>query len=88
MPKIALINNKTSICENITIDNRPANQIFIEGYTAIDLKNTTVINWKWNESLNDFEEVETIGNGGIGYTYNFTNEILIAKKPEKPETIN
>ena len=79
MTILALINKITNICENVTSDNRPANEIIIEGYTVIDLDNTLTINWNWNESLNDFEEIEGIGNGGIGFVY--TNDKLVALKP-------
>jgi hypothetical protein len=85
MTKLALINNLTNICENVSSDNRPANEINIEGYTVLDLDNTLTINWNWNESLNDYEEVESIGNGGIGFVY--TNDKLVAVKPtEIPQT--
>jgi len=84
MTKLALINNNTNICENVTTDDRPANEINIEGYTVLDLDNTSVINYVWNETLNDFDEIESIGNGGIGSTY--LNGKLINKKPDKPET--
>jgi hypothetical protein len=79
MTKLALINNITNICENVSSDNRPANEINIHGYTVLDLEQTPVINWNWNESLNDYEEVESIGNGGIGFVY--TNDKLVAVKP-------
>ena len=82
MTKLAIINNITNICENVTSDTRPANQINIEGYTVLDLEQTSVINWNWNESLNNFEEVESIGNAGIGFVY--TEGKLIAVKPDKP----
>jgi hypothetical protein len=83
MTKLALINNITNICENVSSDNRSANEINIEGYTVLDLNNTSVINWNWNESLNDYEEVESIGNGGIGFIY--TDGKLVAVKPAIPE---
>ena len=53
MTQLALINNITNICENVTSDNRPANEINIEGYTVIDLEQTPIINWNWNEELKD-----------------------------------
>ena len=83
MTKLALINNITNICENVSSDDRPANEINIEGYTVLDLENTSTINWDWNESINDFEEIEGIGNGGIGFVY--TNGKLVAVKPAIPE---
>ena len=83
MTQLALINNITNICENVTSDNRTANEIIIEGYTVLDLDNTPVITWNWNESLNDYEEVESIGDGGIGFIY--TGGKLVAVKPAIPE---
>ena len=83
MTQLALINNITNICENVTSDNRPANEIIIEGYTVLDLSNTSVINWSFNESLNDYEEVKSIGDGGIGFIY--TDGKLVAVKPAIPE---
>ena len=82
MTRLAIINNITNICENVSYDTRPANEIIIEGYTVLDLDQTPVINWIWNETLNDYKEVENIGDGGIGYTY--SNGKLITPKPEKP----
>jgi len=82
MTQLALINNITNICENVTSDNRLVNEINIQGYTVLDLEQTLVINWNWNESLNDYEEVESIGNGGIGFIY--TDGKLIADKPATP----
>ena len=82
MTKLAIINNITNICENVSSDTRPANEINIQGYTVLDLDQTPVIHWNWNKTLNDYEEVETIASGGIGYTY--SNGKLIASKPEKP----
>jgi len=82
MTQLALINNITNICENVSSDDRQANEINIEGYTVLDLKQTPVINWNWNESLNDFEEVESIGNGGIGFIY--TDGKLAQVKPAIP----
>jgi hypothetical protein len=79
MTKLALINNITNICENISSDDRQANEINIEGYTVLDLDNTLTINWNWNEFLNDYEKVESIGDGGIGFIY--TDGKLVAVKP-------
>jgi hypothetical protein len=83
MTILALINNQTNICENVSLDTRPANEITITGYTVLDLKQTPVINWNWNEELKDFEQVENIGNGGIGFVY--TDGKLVEVKPAKPE---
>jgi hypothetical protein len=72
MTKLAIINNITKICENISSDNRQANEINIEGYTVLDLDNTSTITWSFNETLKDFEQFEGIGDGGIGLTTSIT----------------
>jgi hypothetical protein len=82
MTQLAIINNITNICENVSSDNRPAHEINIQGYTVIDLKQTPVITWNWNEELKDFEEIENIGDGGIGFVY--TDGKLVQVKPDKP----
>jgi hypothetical protein len=82
MTQLALINNITKICENVSSDDRQANEINIQGYTVLDLNNTSAITWSWNESLNDFEQFENIGNGGIGFIY--TDGKLEQIKPAIP----
>jgi hypothetical protein len=84
MTQLAIINNITKICENVSTDTRPANEINIEGYTVLDLDNTSIITWSFNESLNDFEQFENIGNGGIGFIY--TDGKLVQVKPAIPVT--
>ena len=83
MTQLAIINNITNICENVTSDNRPANEITIEGYTVLDLEKTPVITLTFNESLNDFDEVQNIGDGGIGFIY--TDGKLVQEKPAIPQ---
>jgi len=82
MTKLAIINNITNICENVSSDTIPANEINIQGYTVLDLEQTPVINWIWNKKLNDYEQLESIGNGGIGFIY--TNGKLVQVKPAIP----
>jgi hypothetical protein len=45
MTILALINNQTNICENVSLDTRPANEITIAGYTVLDLEQISVITW-------------------------------------------
>jgi hypothetical protein len=85
MTQLAIINNITKICENVSTDIRQANEINIEGYTVLDLEQTPIINWNWNESLNDYEEVENIGNGGIGFVY-IEGKLVAVKPTEIPQT--
>lgn len=60
MTILAWINKETNVCENTTVDDRPASKIKIDGYLILDL--------------------EAIGGGGIGDTWNGTCLI-------KPESI-
>jgi hypothetical protein len=82
MTQLAIINNITKICENVSTDTRSANEINIQGYTVLNLDNISVITWIWNKQLKDFEQFESIGNGGIGFIY--TDGKLVQVKPEKP----
>jgi hypothetical protein len=81
MKKLALINKSTNICENISLDRREAHQIIIDEFLVIDLEKTLVINWVWDDLLNDFKQIESKGNGGIGDL--FLNGTLIKTKLEK-----
>ena len=82
MTQLAIINNITKMCENVSLDDRQAKEINIEGYTVLDLDNTSAITWTFNEILNDFEQFEGIGNGGIGFIY--TDGKLVQVKPAIP----
>jgi hypothetical protein len=37
MTTLAWINTQTNVCENTTLDDRPASEIQIEGYLILDL---------------------------------------------------
>ena len=86
MTQLAIINNITNICENVSSDDRPANEINIQGYTVLDLEQTPVINWNWNEELNDYEQLESIGNGGIGFVYTDGKLVAVKKSTLQPTT--
>jgi hypothetical protein len=38
MTTLAWINTKTNVCENTTLDDRPASEIQIDGYLILDLE--------------------------------------------------
>ena len=78
---LAIINGNTNICENVTSDTRPLNEIILPPpYFAVDLANTPAIDWIWSNELNDWYEREFIGNGGIGDVWN--GQKLVQPKPE------
>lgn len=67
MPNLAIINRNTNICENVTSDPRPIEEIVLpEPYFVVDITTTHAIDWVWDETLNDWVSVEGVGNGGIG----------------------
>lgn len=81
MTNLAIINNQTNICGNVSSDPRPASEIQIEGYTVIDLSQTLAVNWEWNGT--EWVMIDqNLGEGGIGDTYE--NGKLIRPKPNDP----
>lgn len=77
MTTLAIIDTTTNTCVNVTLDDRNVSEIALPSpYIAIDLDATTSVNWvSQNEQL---VPVESIGSGGIGYTYE--NGKLVAPK--------
>jgi len=47
---LALINTQTNVCENVTLDERPASEVFVEGYLVLDLTEIGGggIGWVWD----------------------------------------
>lgn len=83
MTTLAWINNNTSVCDNVTLDPRPASEIQIDGYLMLDLDQTPSAHWEWDEATQDWVMVEEgIGNGGIGDTY--IDGKLVEPKPVAP----
>ena len=82
MGTIAWINNKTNICENVSVSSVPASECQpVNGYTLIDLEQTQAAGWEWNGT--EWVVVnENIGEGGIGDTWDGTR--LIEPKPINP----
>lgn len=84
MTTLALINEQTLICENITLDPRPAEEISVPGYIVIDQEKTMYRVWKHDNTLNDWFLVDLEpGQGGIGDKYE--NGALF--NPTKPDPV-
>lgn len=65
MRTIAIINSITNVCVNVTLDDRPIDQINLsQPYFALELNTTPAIDWVWDNT--QWVQVEGIGNGGIG----------------------
>lgn len=65
---LAIINTNTNICENVTIDDRPIEDIVLsEPYIAIDLLTTMAIKgYRDSETGEWVEHPPALGIGGIG----------------------
>ena len=79
MKNLAIINAETLICENVTVDDRPASEIQIDGYIVLDLSATISVSWDWDGT--DWVEQESMDGGAIGDTYQ--NGKLYQEKPKK-----
>lgn len=83
---LAIINNQTNICENVSTDPRPASEIEIPGYTVLNLSEIPSVGWEWDTTTKEWVMVdEGLGQGGIGNTYE--NGKLIEPKPTYPGEI-
>lgn len=83
MTQLALINQTTMVCENVTEDDRPASEVFVEGYIVLDLATTPCTTWQLDEATNTWVACEgIIGSGGISDVWD--GEKLNAPKPADP----
>lgn len=78
MTILAWINEQTNICENTSLDDRPASEISIPGYLMLDLEQTPSATWQW-DGTKWVMVTESIGEGGVGDTWDGTK--LIEPKP-------
>jgi hypothetical protein len=83
MTKLALINQQTMVCENVTEDSRPAAEVIVEGYIVLDLAVTPCKSWRLDRETNLWVECEgLVGSGGISDVWD--GEKLNAPKPADP----
>ena len=76
MTKLALVNNTTNKVENVTVDDRQASEITIEGYTVLDLDTTPTLVWTQDKDTLAWSQIEgDVGIGGIGDTWDGTRLI-------------
>lgn len=86
MTRLALINEQTMVCENITFDDRAASEIRIAGYIVLDLDSVPTEYWQRDEQTNELVKVDgVIGSGGIGFTYE-NGKLVEPMPPEQPQT--
>lgn len=69
------------MCENISLDDRPASEIQIDGFIVLDLEQTECFAWMLFENETEYQLVNRgKGNGGIDYVYE--NNALVKPKPQ------
>lgn len=83
MTILALIDENTKFCVNITTDDRPAHEVQVAGYIVLDLETTPAIDYVWNDQTQAYDEFEGVGNGGIGDKY--INGKLVQQLPPQYE---
>lgn len=80
MTYLAIINTNTNICENVTVDDRPADRVHVPGpYIVLDLDTTPAIKWAKNSEGVYVQSEEKLGMGGIGMIW--TGERLEQPRP-------
>jgi len=83
MSSYLLINKENNIAENaVEWDGNTSVWSPSEAYIAIPVAGTPSIDWVWNDDTQEWEAEETIGNGGIGDTWDGSK--LIEPKPTEP----
>jgi hypothetical protein len=80
--RYALVNKQTKLVENIVEwDGNTTTWQPHETYEAITTADKPTVVWAMNEAGDDYDQVETIGNGGIGKTWDGTKFVQV----DKPE---
>ena len=74
MTTLAIINGQTNVCENITLDDRQFFEVTLPNpYFALDLTATPSLHYEFNGE--NYVAVESVGQGGIGFTWDGTKLI-------------
>jgi hypothetical protein len=81
MTTLAIINSITNICENVSLDPRPASEIVLPSpHFVVDLNITPAVDWVWDGTT--WVSVEGVGNGGIGDVWDGAR--LVQPQPTSP----
>jgi hypothetical protein len=86
--RYALVNKETKRVENIVEwDGNTATWQPPETHEAIYTEDKPTIDWVWNPEINDYEQVETVGNVQFGELWDGVKFVEV-DKPEPPEQNN
>lgn len=78
---LAIINTETNFCENVTVDDRPIEDITLpHPYIAIDLNTTPAVKYHKDDAGVWVANPPIVGIGGIGMIWN--GEWLEQPKPQ------
>jgi hypothetical protein len=83
MSAYLLINKETKLAEN-AVEWNGNTSVWSppDTHITIPVAGTPSIDWIWNEGTQQWEAEETIGNGGVGDTWDGAK--LVEPKPENP----
>jgi hypothetical protein len=86
--RYALVNKQTHKVDNIVEwDGDLAVWQPLATHEAITTADKTTIDWVWNPEINDYEQVQTVGNVQMGETWDGTKFVEVDKPlPPQPET--
>jgi hypothetical protein len=83
--RYALVNKQTSKVDNLVEwDGNLETWQPPETHEAIFTADKPTIDWVWNPDLNDYEQVETVGNVQMGETWDGVKFVEV-DKPEPPQ---
>ena len=78
---LGIIDTNLNRCVNVTKDNRPIDQIPLpSNLIAIDILNTPSQDWVWNDTTQEYDLVDSFGEGGVGDIWDGVK----LTQPEKP----
>lgn len=86
--RYALVNKQTSKVDNLVEwDGNLETWQPPETHEAIFTADKVTIDWVWNPEINDYEQVQTVGNVQMGETWDGTKFVEVDKPaPPQPET--
>jgi hypothetical protein len=85
--RYALVNKQTNKVENfVAWDGDTTKWQPPATHEAIFTADKPTIDWVWNPDLNDYEQVETVGNVQMGETWDGVKFVEV-DKPEPPQVV-